>query len=86
MQIRITSKAENIESHVGALQYRSPHICRCHNALRYPPPPTAQTEHDRDLKFDMEILWVNRFGATEAIFNMLPLTQNLGVGWGSPRG
>ena len=49
--------------------YRSPHNCRCDNAFFKPPLPTAQTEHARDLKFDIEGLLVNRFGATEAILD-----------------
>ena len=35
-------------------------------------PPTAQTEHARDLKFCMLVPWGNRLGTIEAIIDELP--------------
>ena len=51
-----------------------------------PPPPTAQTEHARDPKFCMIGPQGTRLRVTEAIFDKLPLSRDLGVAWGTPGG
>ena len=51
-----------------------------------PPAPTDQTEHSRSMKFGMVNHWGNRSGAIEAIFDISPLTRDMGVGWGTPGG
>ena len=49
-------------------------------------PPTAQTDHHKDLKFGMDShLGPNR-GAIEAIFDKLPQSRDMGQGWGYPWG
>ena len=49
-------------------------------------PPTAQTDHHKDLKFGMySHLRPNR-GAIEAIFDKLPQSGFMGQGWGTPGG
>ena len=49
-------------------------------------PPTAQTDHHKDLKFGMDThLGPNR-GAIEAIFDKLPQSRDMGQGWGYPWG
>ena len=49
-----------------------------------PPAPTDQTEHSRSMKFGMVTPWGNRSGVIEAIFDISPLTRDMGVGWGTP--
>ena len=51
-----------------------------------PPPPTAKTEHARDPKFGMIGPQGTRLRVTEAIFDKLPLSRDLGVAWGTPGG
>ena len=50
------------------------------------PPPTAQTNHHRDLKFGMDTHLVPNRGAIEAIFDKLPQSGFMGQGWGTPGG
>ena len=50
------------------------------------PPPTAQTDHHKDLKFGMDTHIRPNRGATEAIFEKLPLSRAMGQGWGTPGG
>ena len=49
-------------------------------------PPTAQTDHHKDLKFGMDTHIRPNRGATEAIFEKLPLSRAMGQGWGTPGG
>ena len=51
-----------------------------------PPPPTAQTDRHKDPKFGMVGPQGNTFWVTEAIFDSLPLSRDLGVGWAAPGG
>ena len=51
-----------------------------------PPAPTDQTQHSRSMKFGMVTPWGDRSWAIEAIFDMSPLTRDMGVGWGAPGG
>ena len=59
---------------------------KCDPPLFNPPTPTAQTGHDRGLKFGMLSPWGRGFWAIEAIFDILPLSQDMGLGWGCPLG
>ena len=52
---------------------------------RYPP-PTAQTDHHKDLKFGMDTHLVPNRGAVEAIFDKWPQSRFMGQGWGTPGG
>ena len=47
-------------------------------------PPTAQTDHHKDLKFGMDTHIRPNRGATEAIFEKLPLSRAMGQEWGTP--
>ena len=49
-------------------------------------PPTAQTDHHKDLKFGMDTQLVPNRGAIEAIFDKLPQSGFMGQGWGTPGG
>ena len=49
-------------------------------------PPTAQTNHHRDLKFGMDTHLVPNRGAIEAIFDKWPQSGFMGQGWGTPGG
>ena len=51
-----------------------------------PRPPADQTTHSRALKFGMVSLYGYRNGSIEAIFEILPLSQDMGVCRGSPQG
>ena len=49
-------------------------------------PPTAQTDHHKDLEFGMDThLGPNR-GAIKAIFDKLTQSPGMGQGWGYPWG
>ena len=50
------------------------------------PPPTAQTDHHKDLKFGMDTHVRPNRGAIEAIFEKLPQSGDMGQGWGTPGG
>ena len=65
--------------------YRFGWICKCYMSLSNLPPPTAQTNHHRDLKFGMEGHLVPNRGAIEAIFDKLPQSRDIGQGypWGA---
>ena len=45
-------------------------------------PPTAQTDHHKDLKFGMDTRVMPNRGAIEAIFDKLPQSRDMGQGWG----
>ena len=47
-------------------------------------PPTAQTDHHKDLKFGMDTHLMPNRGAIEAIFDKLPQSGFMGQGWGTP--
>ena len=47
-------------------------------------PPTAQTEHIRELKFGMKGPQAKLSGMTKAIFAMFPLSWDIGVGCPTP--
>ena len=49
-------------------------------------PPTAQTEHSREVKFGMEGPQAKLSGMTKAIFDMSPLRWDIGVGCLTPGG
>ena len=49
-------------------------------------PPTAQTDHHKDLKFGMDAHVGPNRGAIEAIFEKLPQSGDMGQGWGTPGG
>ena len=49
-------------------------------------PPTAQTDHHKDLKFGMDTYLRLNCGAIEAIFDKLPQSRFMGQGWGYPWG
>ena len=53
------------------------------------PPPTAQTDHHKDLKFGMDNHLVPNRGAIEAIFDKLPQSGFMGQGycciWAGPQ-
>ena len=49
----------------------------CHFSTH--PPPTAQTNNARDLKFGMEGHRGNTFWVIRAIFEFLPLSRDIGV-------
>ena len=51
-----------------------------------PTPPTAYTDYRRYLIFCMHTLQRHTFGFIEAIFDICPRTQVLGVSWGYPKG
>ena len=53
---------------------------------RWHPPSTAQTPRSNWMKFLVEAPQENTFRGTEAIFDLLPLGRDLGVGSGTPRG
>ena len=66
--------------------YRFGRICKCYMSLSKVPPPTAQMDHHKDLKFGMDSHLMPNRGATEAIFEKLPLSRAMGQGWGTPGG
>ena len=69
--------------------YRFPQIRRWAGLFSYPPPPTAQTDGDKDLIFCMDSLSVVPFGLIEAIFDKWPLSHDMGPPpryTGGPRG
>ena len=49
-------------------------------------PPTAQTDHHKDLKFGMDTRVMPNRGAIEAIFDKLTQSPGMGQGWGYPWG
>ena len=49
-------------------------------------PPTAQTDHHKDLKFGMDTRLRPNRGAIEAIFDKLTQSRDMGQGWGYPWG
>ena len=49
-------------------------------------PPTAQTDHQKDLKFGMDTHLRPNRGAIEAIFDKLTQSRGMGQGWGTPGG
>ena len=49
-------------------------------------PPTAQTDHHKDLKFGMDTHLVPNRGAIEAIFDKSTQSRDMGQGWGYPWG
>ena len=62
--------------------YRFGRICKCYMSLSKVTPPTAQTGHHKDLKFGMDTHVRPNRGATEAIFDKLPQSRDMGQGWG----
>ena len=70
----------------GAQGCRFGRICKCYMSLSKVDPPTAQTDHHKDLKFGMGSHLVPNRGAIEAIFDMLPQSRDMGQGWGYPWG
>ena len=50
------------------MPYRFGRICKCYMSLSKVDPPTAQTDHHKDLKFGMDTHLVPNRGAIEAIF------------------
>ena len=66
--------------------YRFGRICKCCMSLSKVPPPTAQTDHHKDLKFGMDTHVRPNRGAIEAIFEKLPQSGDMGQGWGTPGG
>ena len=63
-----------------------PPFIKCAEPFSYPPPPTDQLDHARDLKFGMDDPWDITLGAIEAIFDMCPLSQDIRGVSGTPRG
>ena len=61
-------------------------ICKCYVSLYNLHPPTAQTDHHRDLKFGMDTHLRSNRGAIEAIFDNLTQSRVMGQGWGTPGG
>ena len=49
-------------------------------------PPTAQTDHHKDLRFGMDTQSRPNRGATEAIFEKLSQSCAMGQEWGTPGG
>ena len=66
-------------------KYRLPPFIKCAEPFSYPPPPTDQLEHARDLNFGMDDPWDSTLGAIEAIFYTSPLSQDI-EGLGVPPG
>ena len=66
--------------------YRFGRICKCYMSLSILHPPTAQTDHHKDLKFGMDNHLVRYREAIEAIFDKLPQSRFMGQGWGYPWG
>ena len=50
------------------------------------PPPTAHMDRHKELKFGMDTHIRPNRGATEAIFEKLPLSRAMGQGWDTPGG
>ena len=67
-------------------EYRFGRICKCYMSLTKVAPPTAQTDHHKDLKFGMDTHLVPNCGAIEAIFDKSPQSRDMGQGWGYPWG
>ena len=78
MRLRIDEVAQKIS--------RFGRICKCYMSLSKVVPPTAQTDHHKDLKFGMDNHLVPNRGAIEAIFDKLPQSGFMGQGWGTPGG
>ena len=63
-------------------------ITKCYMSLSNPPHPTAQTTYSKDMKFSMKSQWGNTFWAIRGFFQFLPLSRDMGAGWGgvAPKG
>ena len=61
-------------------------IMKCYMSPSNPPYPTALTTYSGDMKPGMESQLGKNFGIIREFFRFLPLSGDMGVGWGNHRG